>query len=285
MNTVVAGASPQPLFLPVAGSGQRFCLFHTAATPCRGALLYVPPFGDEMNKSRRMASLLGRELAQRGIAMLELDLYGCGDSSGDSGDARWEQWLLDLQHASRWLQERTGHAPALLGLRLGALLALEHLAYAPGTPVLLWQPVLDGSSFLTQLLRLRMAGSMLEQSDTPRESTSTLRRRLLDGEAMEIGGYLITPELAHALESRRLPELARPDSPLYWFDIGQPGRTWNPAALTVQQGWEARGVNVCAQLVDGAQFWATQEIAVCPALLEASAALAPLFATETADAV
>ncbi|WP_432383663.1 hydrolase 2, exosortase A system-associated [Duganella sp. P38] len=279
------GAAPQPFFLPVEGSGQRFCLYHAAAAPCRGALLLVPPFGDEMNKSRRMLALLARALARQGVATLQIDLYGCGDSSGDSGDARWSLWLDDLHHASAWLQARSGHAPALLGLRLGALLALEFAATAPVTRVLLWQPVLDGATFLTQLLRLRMAGAMLEHPDAPRENTAGLRRRLLDGEAMEIGGYLIAPEFAQALETRRLGNWGRADCPLHWFDVGQPGRAWPPAALAVQDAWRMRDIAVDAHLVDGPQFWGTQEITTSAALIGASAALAPLFAMEAADAL
>ena len=42
--------------------GQRFCLFHEAHDqPSRGLILYVHPFAEEMNKSRRMAALRSSE--------------------------------------------------------------------------------------------------------------------------------------------------------------------------------------------------------------------------------
>jgi hypothetical protein len=50
------GTGLEVFFLPVE-PGQRFAIFHPAATPKpRGAVLYAHPFAEEMNKSRRMAA-------------------------------------------------------------------------------------------------------------------------------------------------------------------------------------------------------------------------------------
>ena len=68
-------APAEPFFLPVGG-GQRFCLYHPAAGECRGAVLYVHPFAEEMNRSRRMAALKARELASLGFAVLQPELQG-----------------------------------------------------------------------------------------------------------------------------------------------------------------------------------------------------------------
>ena len=47
-------AAREVFFLPV-GDGQRFCIYHPSQTPVeRGAVLYVHPFAEEMNKSRQM---------------------------------------------------------------------------------------------------------------------------------------------------------------------------------------------------------------------------------------
>ena len=39
----------EPFFLDSA-HGQRFCLYHAPQGHCRGALVYVHPFAEEMNK-------------------------------------------------------------------------------------------------------------------------------------------------------------------------------------------------------------------------------------------
>ena len=43
----------------------------------------VKAWAEEMNKARRMAALQARLLAENGYAVLQIDLHGCGDSSGD----------------------------------------------------------------------------------------------------------------------------------------------------------------------------------------------------------
>ena len=64
-------APAQPFFLD-APTGARFCLFHAPVGACRGALLYVAPFGDEMNRTRQLAARQARALAQSGIGVPRL---------------------------------------------------------------------------------------------------------------------------------------------------------------------------------------------------------------------
>jgi alpha/beta superfamily hydrolase len=73
----------------------------------------VHPFVEEMNKSRRMAALQSRSLAARGYSVLQIDLFGCGDSSGDFADASWEIWVQDVVLGAQWLSQRVGGAVAL----------------------------------------------------------------------------------------------------------------------------------------------------------------------------
>jgi len=282
----------EPFFLDAA-DGQRFCLYHAPQGPCRGALLYVHPFGDEMNRTRRLAALQARALAADGIGVLLLDLHGCGDSSGDFADARWETWKDDLARGSAWLRARLGVPVGLWGVRLGALLALDYAAAAGHAParLLLWQPVTSGAAFLTQFLRLRVAGAMLAEGaeSTPesgrgRESggTGALRARLAAGEALEVGGYEIAPALAAALEACDAARLAVSGCQVDWLEIAAvPGRPPGPATLRIAEGWRANGVRLRLEQVEAPPFWSTQEIAQCPQLLAATSAL---FA-ETHDAV
>ena len=194
--------------------GERFCLYHPAvvadgALP-RGAFVHVHPFAEEMNKCRRMAALQARAFAQAGYAVLQIDLHGCGDSSGDFGDARWEIWLDDLQRARDWLAQRQSAPVGFWGMRLGALLALDAAARqpAPAGPVILWQPVINGELYMTQFLRMRVASSMMAAAPdtgtviaTPAaadksSSTQAMRAAMAAGESLEVGGYLLAPALA-----------------------------------------------------------------------------------------
>ena len=264
-----------PFFLKV-GQGQRFCLFHPPAGDCRGAVLYVHPFAEELNRSRRMAALQSRALAALGYGVLQIDLYGCGDSSGDFGDARWDLWKQDLAAGAAWLSQRLDRPVALWGLRLGALLALDyaHTAPDPVAAMILWQPVLNGSSYLTQFLRLRVANTMLGEA-AQQSGTGAMRAMLQAGETIEIAGYDLAPELALAIDGLDAPEAMapRPGCPVHWFEALGPSSQSLPAgAVRVSNDWRGRGVSLQMQALQCPPFWTTAEITECPAWIDATSA-------------
>lgn len=274
MSTVAKQGAAQPFFL-AAEPGQRFCLFHPpAGDSCRGAILYVPPFGEEMNKSRRMAALQARALAQAGYGVLQIDLYGCGDSSGEFSEARWEIWKDDLAAAAGWLEERLGKPVTLWGLRLGATLALDfvHERRHQVDQLVLWQPVTSGSVFMTQFLRLLTARAMVaDEAGQAAPSTASLRKLLAEGHMLEVAGYELAPELAAAIDSIDLARRAPERCPVHWFDIAAAAdRPLAPALDKLLAGWRAQGTGVTVHRVACTQFWTTQEIEEAPELLAAT---------------
>jgi exosortase A-associated hydrolase 2 len=274
MNALAAAPPAQPFFLD-GGAAARFCLYHAPAGACRGAWLYLHPFGDEMNKSRRMAALQARALAQSGYAVLQMDLYGCGDSAGDFGDARWDIWQQDVARGLAWLERRSGCVAGLWGLRLGALLALDMAQALPLAGLLLWQPVTNGSQFLTQFLRLKVASQMLadgrDGTNGPGGGTAALKQSLMAGQSLEIAGYMLDPALALAIDARTAEKFTAPVCPVHWFEVAaESDRPLSPAAARVAAALGAGGASIATRVVAGPQFWATQEIAELPALLEAT---------------
>ena len=72
----------EPFFLD-GKQNSLFCIhLYLAGVTCKGSILYLHPFAEEMHKSRCMAALQARHFAQAGYAVLQVDLTGCGDSSG-----------------------------------------------------------------------------------------------------------------------------------------------------------------------------------------------------------
>ena len=201
--------APFEAFFLHAGSGERFCIFHPANGAPLGSILYVHPFAEEMNKSRRMAAQQARAFRARGYSVLQIDLQGCGDSGGDFGEARWELWHDDLALAAAWLATHADGPVHLWGLRLGALLAADHLRQAPHSfaGLLLWQPVISGTQFMTQFLRFRLGAEMLSGAAAGK-GTEQLRAQLAAGAALEIAGYELAPPLASAIERLDLAALA-----------------------------------------------------------------------------
>lgn len=260
MSAAVA-PSAEPFFLE-SGAGSRFCLYHPPAAPCRGVVLYVHPFAEEINRTRRMAALGARALAASGHGVLQIDLAGCGDSGGDFGDARWDLWKHDLAAGVRWLRARSDAPLRLWGLRLGALLALDYArcAHPPLAGILLWQPALSGARHLTQFLRLRLAGAMLADAGQG-GGTQGLRAALHGGEVLEIAGYDLAPELAAALDALAPLEALAPPCPVDWIEaVAAAQQEPAPAAARAAGAWREGGADLRLHAVPCAPFWATHEI-------------------------
>ncbi|HET6756665.1 MAG TPA: hydrolase 2, exosortase A system-associated [Burkholderiales bacterium] len=254
-------------FFLYGGRGRIFCLHHSPAE--KSQLIIVAPFAEEMNKSRRMFTLLARELRPRGYGVLVPDLYGTGDSEGDFADSRWEIWQQDLALAARHLRAQGARTISLLGLRLGALLALECACSecVPAKRVVLWQPVVSGNVFMTQFLRLRIAANMAAATE---ETTQSLRQRLAQGEALEVAGYRLAPELASAIDAASMQSISLPDSlMLHWMEIGS---AHSPAGRRIMDGWR-KSATVTESLVAGPPFWSTSEITLAPELIEKTVAI------------
>ncbi|MDC8756842.1 hydrolase 2, exosortase A system-associated [Janthinobacterium fluminis] len=267
-----------PFFLP-ASPGERYCLFHPADAPApRGAILYVHPFAEELNKSRRMAALQARALAALGYSVLQIDLYGCGDSSGEFASARWHIWKRDLVLACEWLAERVGAPVSIWGLRLGALLALDlaNRAPLPLERLILWHPVFKGKAHIDQFLRMRLASRMLaaDAGADGADAAPTARQELANGAGVEVGGYLLAPELANAIDSLDGGGML-PRCPLLWLEMIAPDGDVGPAAARQAASWRAGGAALTLLPVRGQPFWASSELLECqPLLATTTAALA-----------
>lgn len=240
-------------------------------------MVYVHPFAEEMNKSRRMAALQSRALAQAGYAVLQVDLLGCGDSSGDFRDASWADWLDDVVLAVRWMQQRHDAALWLWGLRAGCLLAAA-AAQRMDAPChfLFWQPVLSGKATLQQFLRLKAAARLA--SGESKAILHAARADLHAGRPVEVAGYTLTRPLSQGLEAATLapsadltatPGFVSPN--LIWLELSnQPVPTLSPASQPALQAWQAAGWAATALAIPGPSFWQTVEIEEAPALLDAT---------------
>jgi exosortase A-associated hydrolase 2 len=260
----------------------RFCILHT---PPEGSaqdrtIIYAHPFGEEMNKSRRMAALQARALAKAGSAVLQVDLLGCGDSDGEFADASWSRWVDDIAAAATWLSERFGGTACLWGLRVGCLLAVDAARAMVATPDLLfWQPVLSGRQYLQQLLRLRVAAQLLGPADANRVDSRELRGRFDEGRAVEIAGYEMPAALALGLEAADLEPIAG-SVRVTWIEVSATGEPQlSPAARARVDVWRRGGHRMDTRAVAGPAFWQSQEIVECPALIDAT--LAAMAASPT----
>lgn len=251
--------------------GDLFCL-DRRATPEHGTVLLVPPFAEELNKSRRMLALAGEALMAAGFSVILADLHGTGDSAGDFGDARWQTWLADLDSVATHLAEQGRSLTGLLSVRSGSLLAQDWLGRGP-RPLdcwVAWQPVVNGDQFLTQFLRLRSMAAKFAGQDEP---VKVLKERLAAGEALEIAGYRLASELATSLGMAHAGKLPVPPvNALHLLEIAAEAGAPSLPVAQLAETWRGAGRNVRAEVLAGESFWASNEIAEVPALVAATVA-------------
>lgn len=229
------------------------------------AVLVVPPFAEEMNKSRRMVAEISRGLAKGGLATVVVDLFGTGDSAGDFSEASWDGWQHDLGNVRHWCRSRGLNFSGLLAVRLGGALAADAISSGRLPAVersVLWQPVFDGPRYLTQFLRLRVAATLA--SGGGRETVALLRERFYRGETIEVAGYRLAPGLVSEIDAI-VPPARLPSSlgHVLWIEVVRDEATMpaSPGRSMVEATRDAGGV-VELTVSRGEPFWASTEITV-----------------------
>ncbi len=250
---------PIGFFLP-GPAGNLFAMYYPPMETDMdsGDVLYVHPFAGEMFASRNVIAALARTVAGTGLGVLTVDLYGCGDSSGDFSDARWEIWRDDLAAAVGWLQAQGRDRLSLWGLRLGALLAMDFAVRSRETyeRIVLWEPVLTGRNMLTQFFRLNLdeadRGLSAGQLTDPEA-----RKSLPDGQNIQVAGYELSWELIRSIDKLEIAPLGKAVAgPIHWMEFGKKAETPFPAdALRVIEEWKQRGVRVATHKSVGPPFW------------------------------
>jgi exosortase A-associated hydrolase 1/exosortase A-associated hydrolase 2 len=262
----------QPFYLD-GRAGPLFALYHAPHGRPRGDLLVVQSFAEELNRCRSMVTLQARALASAGIGTLVIDPYGSGDSGGEFSAGSWDLWLDDLRRGIEWLRCEAHGCRTLWGIRFGALMAAQLAAGdAAIENLLLWQPVTEGKTFLTQFLRIRVAAELQQPGGI--RTTEELRRQAAAGSCIEVSGYTLSPALAAELDRARLPpptSLARVR--IGWFEVLAAADSVVPRAnLAVVEACQSAGVGLTVARVVGPAFWQLHERVVAEELITATSA-------------
>lgn len=189
MNPFFFGRSDEPLFGAYHPPGDR-------RGKNRGVVI-CNPFGDEAIKAHRALRQLAMTLSEARMHALRFDYYGTGDSGGEGEEGRLTRWCDDVGDAADELKDTSGVAKvSFTGLRLGASLALRAASGRRDLDrVALWDPIVDGRAYLTELQRCHEA--YLEAEFTPlgpRRETAGFTRH-------EIMGFAVPPELRAEIEA------------------------------------------------------------------------------------
>jgi exosortase A-associated hydrolase 2 len=222
-----------------------------------GSVLFVPPFGEEMNHCRRVVAEAGRRLARRGFHTVAVDLSGTGESSDQLIDVDLQRWMGDLETTCGALTQEPHPLCALVGIRFGALLAAALVSrLALDAHLVLWQPVLRGADHLREMAAQRAVADRL-RGDADAPTASDVMQWLQSGRNVELGGYQISPQLGRGLFHL---ELATPATPagVHWIDVQRAADPTQPAGqraashpgTAIPADWAEHVTRVC-----GPPFW------------------------------
>ena len=191
-------------------AGELVGVYHPPASGrARADVVVVHPFAEEKKFSHRVLVKLARELARRDVATLRFDLSGSGDSTGDTDTARLDQWRLDIASACVQAEARAEAPPVLVGLRLGATLALIHAAHAQTPPaIVLWEPVIDGRKYVDDILRRRMIKEMMTTGKKATGRDAVLARLDADG-FLDLDGLSVGKGLIEDIASLNVTAIAK----------------------------------------------------------------------------
>lgn len=236
------------------------------------ALIFIPPFAEEMNKSRKMMKSMLEATAEYGDGFL-FDLYGTGDSEGHLEQATWVKWKHNLDDYVEFVMSSGNYTSVeFICLRSGSLLLNDWLNDIHGSDserpidgIHYWNPVVKAQQFITQFLRLKLAAEMM-RSDGDKRTTKDLMAELQQNGQLEVAGYMLNNVLIEEMLEARisLPEHYAETS-LFYYDVSGRG-TLTPAISNAASSIrKAEGYNI--NTIKGLQFWSTQEISMCEELL------------------
>jgi pimeloyl-ACP methyl ester carboxylesterase len=183
---------------------QLFGIYEAArGSKASRAVVVCHPWGTEYIHAYRAMRQLTKMLTVNGIHTLRFDYFGTGDSAGDSTAGDLNGWQTDIHSAIEELVDTTGATQiSLVGLRLGATLA-ANVAVRLGAAInslVLWDPVVSGSEYLTEMHHSARTGWLLPKSAPARPADQ--------GGGHEIMGFPLTESMAASVKGIDLAAVA-----------------------------------------------------------------------------
>lgn len=191
-KTMTGPSAAQPLFI-TASPRPLFIWHHPPASHCRrrAAIVLCPPLGYEYMSAYRTWRVLAERLTALGFDTVRLDYDGTGNSAGHFEDSgRLDAWIRSIECGIVEARRLSGSdAVALVGLRAGAMLALQAAAARGGVErLVLWSPFGSGHAYVRDLA----------------VHAGLLRQRYESDEVAELGvnvaGFVFTRETVASLE-------------------------------------------------------------------------------------
>jgi pimeloyl-ACP methyl ester carboxylesterase len=174
-------------------------LYTWAARPpqARSCVLVCSSVFGDFSANYYRERLLGRALVSQGIGVIRFHYAGEGNSQGERRVMTFSSLCDDaaavLDHAvSLGFTEF-----ALLGTRMGALVAAATVASMPAAPLALWEPVVQPLRFIADADRARRISQLAQGGGGPK---TDWRQELERNGVLDLVGYEVYPPLIDSLE-------------------------------------------------------------------------------------
>ncbi len=228
--------------------GGLFGVSYKPTAPTVGALVICPAILSEYDHTYSIDVSLARELATRGVAVHRFHYRGSGHSDGEPAEMTFETMLEDARAATARFSSEVGvEEPMILGVRFGALVAA---AVADISPLVLWEPALNGRSYFREAWRADM---MFQINEGSKPATRDAFPALLERDKqVDVLGYPICKGLYDSsLERTLLGEAGDRGRRILILRGGPPGSTRANLDEAVQE-LRSRGCEVDVEVLDDA---------------------------------
>jgi len=196
----------------------------------RAGVVLCPPLGIEGRRAHVAYRVLAAALARRGFLVLRFDYDGTGDSVGSDADPdRVAAWTASIRQAVRFVEHAGATRRVVVGMRVGATIAVNAELAGGLEALVLWDPCTSGGRFVRE-------HQVLLRVIDPTEGGLT--------HGVELPGHVLTEETAGDLGALRLEAMpsglaqrllvlerpGRPLDPTTRDHLSENGAEWKPAA-------------------------------------------------------
>jgi pimeloyl-ACP methyl ester carboxylesterase len=224
-----------------------------AADSAQTALVFCPPFAEEMVTTYARFASWGKQLEAEGIPVVRFHPFGTGESGGSFGDFTLTSAVSDACCAAELARHRV--SPSRLGyfgLRLGATIAMLAACRQPVDLLVLWSPITSMSQYVRDLFRAQLTKEMVHQGATRvRHNTKDMIAELESEQQVDLMGYEFSPQLYREMDAAgKWPETP-PARHVIW--LARPAEEKSATAIVDQ--WKKSGSRIDFAVLPEPAFW------------------------------
>ena len=228
-------------------------LFTPDGEPKAKGVIICQPIADERCRAKRILVNQARLLCHNGCHVLIFDYFGEGDSEGNFEETSVTTRVSDICDGIQFLKETSGVTDiGILGLRMGASLALLALQQVNLSFCVLWEPVVDGYTYMQDWLKSNLSAQLFCYKEI-KYNRKALVDQLLKDVSIENEGYIIAKNLYTSFAQINLFNIAFPRIPTLIMEINSSLKTTSPQIKSILQ--ENNHDNFLYLLIRENKFW------------------------------